>query len=140
MLLKSIAKSWQPTIKIKSGFTPVRRSNIGKAIETFCEKEECQDATLPYHRLRRYVPLIGSIYRKIGGKAGKNKHSRRNFVAFITFTAQRQIEIAVFAYLATANFRTVHFILTIDITVFASGIDFYTSVPRIPVGIFLLER
>lgn len=51
---------------------------------------------------------------------------------------QGQVEVGRLPPLATADFRAVHGILTVDITILASGADFRAAAPRIPFRKYIL--
>lgn len=52
---------------------------------------------------------------------------------------QGQVEVGRLPHLATADFRATHGILTLDITILASGADFRAAVPRIAFRKYILS-
>lgn len=114
---------------------PVGRKTAFKTVNTLGEKIEETVISLLNHSPAILPPGVGVLKEKIRGKAGKNDFTRGNFIAFVPFSLNGQVEIARFSAKAAGGVAAVHFILTIYIAVFTAGADFCAAVPRVPVVI-----
>ena len=81
----------------------------------------------------RRSPRLGLLYQKIGCKTGKDYATRLQLITFVASASQRQVEIMIPTDIA-ALLHAKLLVLPIYIAMFTARTDFYTSVPRIPIG------
>jgi hypothetical protein len=81
-------------------------------------------------------PRVGIFQEEIRRKTSENNPSAWNFPTFVASAFDWEVEIAGFSTFLARNLAAVHLVLTIDITVFASGAYLCATVPRIPIGVY----
>ncbi len=114
---------------------PIAWYAIHKAVDSFGEKEKQKVAPLLNHLPTFWAPRVGIFQEEIRRKTSENNFAAFDFPTFVASAFDWEVEIASFPTFLARNFAAVHLVLTIDITVFASGADFGATVPRIPIGV-----
>ena len=115
---------------------PVVGYTFHETVDAFGEEKEPEVAPLPHHPPAFRSPFVGIFQKEVGGETSENNLTALNFPRFVTLLLHRKVEIACLSTHTARNLTAVHFILTIDIAIFASSANFGATMPRIPVGVY----
>lgn len=114
---------------------PVHRQTFRQPVDPLGEKVEHTIRPPADHLPAVRPPIIRVLQKKIRGKAGKNDLPARDFPAAVPGLSHRQIKGSGFPAQGGRRGGPIHFILPIDIAVFAASADFGASMPGVPIDI-----
>ena len=112
---------------------PIIGKPLREPVDTLREEVEQAVRAFFYHLPAIRAPIVRVAKQEIRSKAGENNLPRRDFIASVAFSLYGEIKVRGFAAKAACGRASVHFVLPINIAVFAAGTDFRAAVPRVPV-------
>ena len=142
-------KNWQPVIcsvlifygtsnqDVIISIPPVIRQAFCQSVNSFGEKIGSAVAAKFHHIPTVCTPCVCIGQQKIRSKTGKYDFAGWTLIGTISFPFQWQVKSCIFVTKAAVCRAAIHFILTIDIAVFAAGTDFSAAMPWIPVGVYV---
>ena len=116
---------------------PVGGYAFHETVDTFGEEVEPEVAPLPHHLPAFRPPFVRVFQQKVGSEAGEDQLAALYLPRLVALLFHRQVEIGCLATFAARALAAIHLVLPVDIAVLAPGAYLGTSVPRIPIGIYL---
>ena len=114
---------------------PVRRQAVRQPVDAFGEEIEPAVAALAHHPPALRPPGVRVLQKEIRGEAGEYNLPRRNFVAPVPPPLHWQRKGSRFSAQAAGQGAAIHFVLPVDVAVFAARADLGAAVPGVPVSV-----